>query len=82
MSVNAMASLDDMYNIMNGPADPSLLARPKASTGPTPLSGDVLRAYDGFRAGLEAAAGVELPAPSGVSFSSGIKFCRFKVVNQ
>ena len=77
-----MASPDDMYNIMNGPADPSLLARPKASAGPTPLSGDVLRAYDGFRAGLEATAGVEPSGPSGFLFSSRIQFSLFERVNQ
>lgn len=65
MSARANATADDMYNIMDGPVDPSLLARPKASAGPVPLSGDVLRAYDGFRAGLEKAAGVEASAPSG-----------------
>ncbi|CAE7668046.1 unnamed protein product [Symbiodinium sp. CCMP2592] len=74
MSVNATASPDDMYNILNGPTDPSLLARPKASAGPTPLSGDVLRAYDGFRAELAAAGGVESSAPSGFLFASRINF--------
>ena len=74
MTVNATASPDDMYNIMNGPVDPSLLARPKASSGPTPLSGDVLRAYDGFRAGLEKAGGVESSAPAGALLSSRTSF--------
>ncbi|OLP74768.1 hypothetical protein AK812_SmicGene45598 [Symbiodinium microadriaticum] len=54
MNIRATPTSANAYNILAGPLTPGMLERAKTSA-PTPLSGDVLRAYDSYRDGLAAA---------------------------
>ena len=57
MTINATPTSTNAFNILAGPSTPGMLERAR-TTNPQPLSGDVLRAYDSYRDGLAAAAGV------------------------
>ena len=46
MDIRGTATATGAYNILAGPSDPSMMTRTtSASSGSTPLAGDVLRAF-------------------------------------
>ncbi|CAE7360185.1 unnamed protein product [Symbiodinium natans] len=57
LSINSRPTANAVDAIMGGGHDPTMLARPRAST-PSVLSGDVLRAYDTYQSEVSQAAGV------------------------
>ena len=63
-SAQAAATAAAAHNILSAPIEPTMMSRPRANPSAGPLSGDVLRAFDGYHQNLAEAAGV--PAPAGV----------------
>ena len=58
LSVNAMPTGANAFNVLAGPSDPGMLERPRGNSTTKPLCGDVLRAYDSYRENLASAAGL------------------------
>ncbi|CAE7682522.1 unnamed protein product [Symbiodinium necroappetens] len=61
-SAQAAATAAAAQNILSAPIEPTMMSRPRANPSPGPLSGDVLRAFDGYHQNLAEAAGVAAPA--------------------
>ncbi|CAE7769876.1 unnamed protein product [Symbiodinium microadriaticum] len=70
-SAQAAATAAAAHNILSAPIEPTMMSRPRANPSAGPLSGDVLRAFDGYHQNLAEAAGVPAPAGAEIKKEAG-----------